>query len=73
MDRVDNRRHAETMARLPLAEPAKKAVAPIGPSCEQCVLPVGDAETIIDVPMADVIRSKGNLEVGGYGRYADSR
>lgn len=71
LDRVDERRHREMMARhieamewQRLSGFAKDAVSPIGTSCNRMVFPHDDGAVEIDLPMADVIRSKDKLEVG---------
>ena len=67
LDRMDARRHLETLGWQKLANATKKAVAPIGNSCESMVLQNGieRAEvTDIDFPMATTIRSNAKLEVG---------
>ena len=67
LDRVDARRHVEILGWQKLANPTKRAVAPIGNSCESIVLQNGieRAEiTDIDLSMATTIRSNAQLEVG---------
>lgn len=46
---------------------ATQAVAPVGPECNTAhiISPTGEShETVIDVPVADAVRSKHKLEVG---------
>lgn len=61
--------HAEILAEN-LAEPLKQVVSPIGRTSETLSIPspMGLAPTVIDVPMAEAVRSKEPLEVGDMTR-----
>ena len=61
---MDERRHLEVMDWAKLFNPARQIVSPVGRSCECLLLTNARHEQAeIDTPMADVIRSRGKLEV----------
>lgn len=70
-DRADSRTH-ETMRRFNdnmtdvarrLIPAAQNFVAPVGPACDEVSIGHGIHGSSIDIPMADAIRSKGDVEV----------
>jgi len=62
-DRQREREHIERV--IELSRPAAaQIVAPIGRSCEFLSLAANDDTTVFDVPMAQAVRSKSDLEVG---------
>lgn len=75
-ERRDDRAHSlatqENMLRLvdKLHPAAKQVVAPVGPSCNELIIPalVGMPSTAIDVAMADAIRMREPVEVGDMTR-----
>jgi len=76
IDRSEDRAHSlatqENMLRLvdKFRPAARQVVAPVGPSCNELILPAPDGgyPTVIDVPMADAIRAKEPVEVGDMTR-----
>ena len=64
LDKVDARRHIEVLEWQKLSAPARRVVTPVGHSCDRLLLEMDGDTAEIDLPVAEAIRSRDNLEVG---------
>ena len=62
---VNTQRHIETLEWQKLVSPARQVVSPIGSSCDRIIFLTRDEATEIDPSIAEVIRSRDRLKVGG--------